>query len=254
MLVSIVIPARDEASSIVKLIPHIKAVLGGMSYEIIIVDDGSKDGTREAAINHETIVVTHKENMGKGAAMKSGVMNSHGDVIVFLDGDGAHESKDITKLIIPVLQGKADMVIGSRFLRDSLIVTAPLTRRLSNQLASLFISVVISFILPLASLFKCPIKWTRITDCTSGYRVIKRESWQKLHLISEGFQIETEMVYEAAKNGLLIVEVPITCTWRSQISHLSILRDGSRTLKLLAWKLVLDANRRSGNHSKVKAR
>ena len=130
--------------------------------------------------------------------------------------------------------------------------------RLRNFVASLTISVIISFFIPLAislnHLTHCSLlnrggsgfsarnnhfktkKW--ITDCTSGFRGIKKEAWQKLELVSQGFQIETEMIYESAKNGLTIAEVPISCNWNTRLSHLSILRDGLSTLKLLSRKLV----------------
>lgn len=244
MLVSIVIAARDEASSIGSLIPKIRKSLSGLPHEIIVVDDGSRDETREIARSNGAIVVSHERNLGKGIAMKTGVQNASGDVIVFLDGDGAHDPQDIPRVIAPILQRKADFVIGSRALPESNVLTAPLTRKLTNNLASFVISVIISFLLPLASLFKCSMRWIRITDCTSGFRAIKRESWQKLSLVSQGFQIETEMIYEAARNKLIIAEAPIACNWDSEFSHLSILRDGLKTLKLLAKKLIGDMKER----------
>jgi len=240
MLMSIVIPVRDEENSIGSLIPKIKRDLSGYPHEIIVVDDGSKDKTREIARSNGTIVISHESNLGKGAAMKTGVQNASGEVIVFLDGDGAHHPQDIPRIIAPILEERASLVIGSRALRESEISTSPPARRLSNNLASFVISAIISFLLPLATLFKCPVKRIKITDCTSGFRAIKRESWQKFSIISQGFQIETEMIYEAARNRLAIVEVPISCNWNSELSHLSILGDGLRTLKLLAGKQIGD--------------
>ena len=237
-LVSVIIPVRDEASSIGSLIPKIRESLSGTPHEIIVVDDGSEDGTGETARNNATIVIRHKKNLGKGAAMKAGVHNAKGDVIVFLDGDGAHDPQDIPRLIAPILEGKTDLVIGSRPLPELKVLGLRLTRTLANGLASFVISVIISFLLPLATSLKCPIKWTRITDCTSGFRAIKREEWHKLDLDSQRFEIEIEMIYEAAKNKLAVTQTPINCNWNSRISHLSILRDGLRTVKLLSRKLL----------------
>lgn len=245
MQVSVIIPARDEASSIGRLIPKIRDSLSGCLHEIIVVDDGSRDGTGEIAGSNGAIVISHQKNLGKGAAIKTGAKKARGDIIVFLDGDGAHHPQDIKNLIAPLLQNKADFVIGSRALPNSRVPTSPLTRRLSNKLASLVISLIISFFLPLATLFKCPLKWIKITDCTSGFRATKRESWQKLNLVSQGFQIETEMIYEVARNGLTIAEAPISCNWNSKVSHLSILGDGLKTLKLLTEKLVGNIKGRS---------
>ena len=203
-----------------------------------MVDDGSRDTTSQVARSNGAIVVSHEKNKGKGAAMKTGVENTTGNIIVFLDGDGAHDPQDIPGVITPILVGSADLVIGSRTLPESKVPSSSATRRLSNNLASFTISVIISLLLPIAMLFKCPIKWTRITDCTSGFRAIKRDAWQKLVLDSQGFSIETEMIYEAAKNKLTITEVPISCTWDSHLSRLSIMKDGLKTLNLLAKKLI----------------
>lgn len=208
---------------------------------VIVVNDGSQDGTAEAARAAGALVISHGKNVGKGAAMRIAVEGtSDADVIVFLDGDGAHDPQDIPRVITPILEGKTDLVIGSRALRESKVSISPLTRRLSNNLASFIISVIISLLLPLATLFKCPVKHIKITDCTSGFRAIKTETWQRLDLVSCGFQIETEMIYEAARNRLTIAEAPISCNWNSQLSHLSILKDGLRTVKLLTGKLIGD--------------
>jgi glycosyltransferase involved in cell wall biosynthesis len=212
---------------------------------VIVVDDGSQDGTAEAARAAGALVISHGKNLGKGTAMRIAVEgSSDADAIVFLDGDGAHDPQDIPRVITPILEGKTDLVIGSRALRESKVSISPLARRLSNNLASFIISVIISFLLPLATLFKCPVKHIKITDCTSGFRAIKTETWQRLNLVSSGFQIETEMIYEAARNRLTITEAPISCNWNSQLSHLSILKDGLRTVKLLTGKLIGDINGR----------
>jgi len=237
-MVSIIIPARDEASSIGSVIPKIRESLSEYLYEIIVVNDGSRDETGAIAQRSGTIVISHEKNLGKGAAMKTGAENARGDILAFLDSDGAHEPRDIPSIITPIIQGKSDFVIGSRALPGAKVAVSPFARRLSNNLASFVISVIISFLLPLANMFRCPFKWVRITDCTSGFRAIRKEGWQKLDLISQGFQIETEMLYEAARNKLSIVEVPISCNWNSKISRLSIVSDGLETLKLLAGKLI----------------
>jgi len=240
LLVSVIISAKDEASSIGSLIHNIKESLSRTPHEIIVVDDGSRDGTGEIARNNGAIVVSHEKSLGKGTAMKIGVRNASGEVIVFIDGDGAHDPQDIPRVMTPILEGKADLVIGSRAIPGSDVPVSPLIRRLSNNLASLVISIIISFVLPLATLLKCSMKWIKITDCTSGFRAICKENWQKLFLISQGFQIETEIIYEAAKRNLAIAEAPISCNWNSSFSRLSILRDGLRTLKLLVRKLIGD--------------
>jgi glycosyltransferase involved in cell wall biosynthesis len=243
-------------------------VSGAKKYvdQVIVVDDGSYDGTKEAAKAAGALVISHEKNMGKGAAMKTAAQNTDADIIVFIDSDGQHDPGDMPKIIAPILENKASLVIGSRCLLESKVVISPLTRRLSNNLASFIISVIISVLLPLATLLNnlthpskqnqqtndsklsnddhrmTTKKW--ITDCTSGFRAIRRESLQKLDLISQGFQIETEMIYEAAKNKLTITEVPISCNWNNNLSQLSILRDSLKTLGLLACKLRSDTRGR----------
>ncbi len=238
--VSVIIPARDEANSIGDLIVRTKASLSAYDYEIILVNDGSKDDTKYIARNSGVMTLSHDRSWGKGAAMKSGASSATGDILVFLDGDGQHDPDDIPKLITPILQGEADLIIGSRDFRSSEVSGFYLPRRVANNLASFVTSIIISFFLPLATFFKCPMKWIRVTDAESGFKVISRGKWHRLNLVSQGFEIETEIIYEAAKNGLTIQSLPINCNWNCRISHLSILKDGLRTLKLLTGKLIGD--------------
>lgn len=263
--VSVIIPARDEASFIGSVITGVRQSLSAYNHEIITVDDGSKDKTAEIARASQAIVVSHQNSQGKGAAMKTGAKRAKGDIIVFLDSDGAHDPKEIPTVIAPIIQNQADLVIGSRALSESKVSRPPLHRRLSNNLASFIISIIISLFLPLTSLLnrlihprkslvtkprkaKAPqpktrgyrlitgrLKW--ITDCTSGFRALTRDAWQRLNLASNEFQIETEMIYEAAKHKLTMAEVPISCNWDSKSSRLSIIEDGLRTSKLLLKKL-----------------
>jgi len=239
-LISIVISARDEEDSIGRIISGARETLLRQSHEIIVVNDGSVDRTVEIATSNGAILVSHEENRGKGAAMKAGAETARGEIIVFLDADGAHDPHDIPGVIAPILENKADLVIGSRALPESKVLFFSHMRRLSNNLASLGISGVILSLLPLVTLFKCPVRYIRITDCTSGFRAVKKKGWHKLRLLSTGFEIETEMIYEAARNRLTIKDVPINCNWDSRLSRLSILRDGLKTLKLLTRKLIGD--------------
>lgn len=238
--VSVIISARDEANSIADLINRTKASLSAHEHEIIIADDGSKDNTKDIAKSSGVMTVSHVRSLGKGAAMKSGANSATGDILVFLDGDGAHNPEDIPSVITPILHSKADLIIGSRDFRSSKTSGSYLPRRLANNLASFATSVIISFFLPLVTLFKCPMKWIKVADAESGFKVIRSGKWRELSLVSQGFEIETEIIYEAAKNRLSIQNLPISCNWNCRISRLSILRDGLKTLKLLLWKLVND--------------
>ena len=235
---SIIIPARDEANSIGSLIPRIKESLSAYEYEVIVVDDGSKDNTKDIARSSNVMTLSHDISLGKGAAMKSGAGSATGDIFVFLDGDGAHYPEDIPSVIAPILQNKADLIIGSRNFHSSEAFGFYWPRRIANHLASFITSIIISFSLPIVTLFKCPVKWVKVADAESGFKAISRGNWNRLNLISRGFEIETEMIYEAARNKLAIAEVPISCNWEGGTSSLSVLKDGLKTVKLVIQKLI----------------
>jgi glycosyltransferase involved in cell wall biosynthesis len=236
--VSVIIPARDEESSIRNLISRIKENLAAYDYEIIVVDDGSKDNTKEIARSSTVMTLSHDRSLGKGAAMKTGARAATRDILVFLDGDGAHYPEDIPNVIAPILQNGGDLVVGSRSFHGLQASGSYWPRRIANKLASFVTSVIISFFLPLATFFKCPVKWINVADAESGFKAISKENWHRLDLISQGFEIETEMIYEAARNRLAIVEVPISYNLESRISRLSMFRDSWKTVKLLVGKLI----------------
>jgi hypothetical protein len=211
--------------------------------------------------------------------MKTVAANSESDIIIFIDGDGQHNPDDIPKLLEPILNGKADYVIGSRYLDESKLSSNPFIRKAANSVASFIISFIISVLQPVARFVthqQLPIKATKcqpvilepseghrgeedsrtkaqsslpkyrvlhgrfkwINDCTSGFTAMRKGNWQKLNLISDGFEIETEMIFEQAKNGFVIAETPISCKWGESASKLSITKDALRTLKLLLKKTL----------------
>ena len=239
---SVIIPAKNEAHSIGDLIGRTKATLAECKFEIIVVDDGSGDDTKDIAQKNGAVTVSHANSLGKGAAMRDGALAATGNMLVFIDGDGAHYPEDIPDMIAPVLQSKADLVVGSRNFRNSETLGSYLPRRITNKLASFTTSIIISFLLPLVTWFKCPMKWIGIEDAECGFKAISKDKWCELDLVSQGFEIESEIIYESAKNRQIIHNVPIRCNWSCKISRLSIIRDGFRTLKLLSGKLIADMN------------
>jgi len=238
--------------------------------EVIVIDDGSTDMTAEVARAAGAVVISHERNRGKGAAIKTAMAQVDADILLFIDGDGQHDPEDIPKLLGPILRGEADFVIGSRYLKKSELYANPFQRKAANAVASLTISLIISIMQPIArtlSSYKLPqntqasklssqklamitnvkihknsriinkgFKW--ITDCTSGFIAMRKENCRYLQLLSNGFQIETEMIFEQAKNGFVIAETPISCIWGESTSRLSIMSDSVKTLKLLMNKLV----------------
>lgn len=238
--ISVVIPVKNEANNIQEVISKTHDVLKGYTYEIIVVDDGSVDATSDISKRNNAMVVQHPSNLGKGAAMNTGVKHAKGQVVVFIDGDGAHDPNEIPKIMKPILNDAVDLTIGSRNIRGSKVEIGPKLRKFSNFLASQVISFIVSFLLPLLTFSKVSFSNTQFTDCTSGFRAIKRGAWFKLGLISRGFEIETEMLYEAVRQNLATEEVAVDCHWDSTFSKLSIIRDGFKTLIIIIVKLVSD--------------
>jgi glycosyltransferase involved in cell wall biosynthesis len=243
--------------------------------EVIVVNDGSKDLTAEIAHLAGAKVINHEINRGKGAAIKTAMSQVKADIVVFIDGDGQHNPDDIPKLLEPITSGDADFVIGSRFLPNSKISSHHFIRKAANYMASFGISFMISFIEP-SIRFVCgkshspqtPInrklnkdkpnhqignyrllnerlKW--VSDCTSGFTAMKKLNYSKLNLISNGFEFETEIIFEQAKNGFVIAETPISCIYGQENSNLSIARDGIKTVVLLLRKSISYSNNLANN-------
>lgn len=240
--VSVIIPARDEAKSIGELIVRTRNSLSQKRLEIIVIDDGSKDNTREIAEINNASVISHGVSLGKGAAMKTGASVANGDILVFIDGDGAHNPEDIPRVIKPILQNKAGLVIGSRDFQGSNTFGSYLPRVITNKIASFTTSLIISWMLPLVGKNKRPIRWMKAEDAECGFKAVRRQDWRGFNLVSQGFEIESEIVYEAAKNGLIIQNIPISCNWDCKVSRLSIVKDGAKTIRLMFNKLNADRN------------
>jgi glycosyltransferase involved in cell wall biosynthesis len=261
-----VIPCYNTQNTISGLIAEIKKYVD----DVVVVDDGSIDKTAELARMAGARVIRHNRNLGKGAAMKSGAEHVEGDILVFIDGDGQHNPNDIPRLVEPLLQGNADFVIGSRYLAGSKLSGNPFIRKVSNGIASFVISITVSILQPVSAFVRLQsapgrltidnsvsgkpsakqsatpndsfrllngrFKW--ISDCTSGFTAMKKKNWNQLDLVSDRYQIETEMIFEQAKHHYVIAETPITCAWENTCSRLSIGRDGLSTLLLLIKKLI----------------
>jgi len=191
MKVSVVIPAKDEAGGIKQIIEKVTSYAN----EVIVVDGHSKDNTREIASQHGAKVIMDN-NKGKGDAYRVGINAAQGDIIVFIDADGSHEPNDIPKLVKPIVQGKADLVIGSRMLGGSDEFhgnTSNYIRMVGGGLITLLINLR----------FK-----TSLTDCLNGFRAIKKDIAMSLNLKANQFEIEHEMIMKCLKKGYKVCEIP----------------------------------------------
>ncbi|MBD3196373.1 MAG: glycosyltransferase [Candidatus Lokiarchaeota archaeon] len=193
--ISIVIPLYNEEKTIKKVL---KKIPNDPYYEIIVVDDGSIDNgiKKITELNDNRIrIISHSTNIGYGAAIKTGVKYSCGEIVVTIDSDGQHDPSDISKLIKPIIQDKADLVIGSRYLGNC-CYKVPLYTRLGES--------VINLVLRL--LFRQKVK-----NNQSGLRAFKKENDYILErLKNKGMGFTTEMLFQSGFNKLRIKEIPIT--------------------------------------------
>ena len=188
--ISVVIPAYNEENRLPGVLKRIPEFVD----EVIVVDDGSSDGTYDVAKafsekDPRVKAVKLEKNCGKGCAMREGVRQSTGDVVVFMDADGQHKPEDIIKLIEPIVRGEADLVIGAR---KGDLQKRPFHRRLSNIIST--------------KLIRWKIK-SYVYDTQSGFRAFRREFLPKIE--SDRYEVETEMLIKAAKMGARIREVPV---------------------------------------------
>jgi len=206
-MVSVIIPAYNEENTIGDIIRQITTL--HPEYEIIVINDGSIDGTAEAAEIAGATILNHPYNMGNGAAVKSGIRQAKGEILVFMDGDGQHDPGDIARLIkyLP----EYDMAVGFR----SLDGHTSFARAAGNKLYNWFASYVAKF---------------KIKDLTSGFRVVKAEiAKQLLYLLPNTYSYPTTMTLSLLRNGRSLKYVSIDVKNRkSGKSNIGLLKDGVR--------------------------
>ncbi len=217
--VSVVLPTMNEEKAVSVIIPKIKSILErmGLSYEIIIIDK-SNDRTPEIAKKLGAMVVKQR-GKGYGDAYITGFKHAKGKFILMMDPDGTYDPDDIPLILRPLLNDEADMVIGNRLKGNMDKGAMPwLHRRIGNP----FLTWILNLF------FKAG-----IGDAHCGMRAIKRDALEKLSLKCKGMEFASEMIIEATKRGLKIVEVPIRYHTRIGESKLSSFKDGWRHLRLM---------------------
>ncbi len=196
MKLAILIPAYNEEASLGKVIETLPKELPGISkIEVVVVNDGSADKTREVALNAGATVVSHWFNRGLGGALGTGfeyIKRHDFDLLITFDADGQHNPDDIAPVIKPIVDGRADVCIGSRFIGH--LGSMPWYRRIG-----IFGLNIITFLL----------FWTWTTDSQSGLRAFGRNAINKIEIKTNKMEVSSEFFYEIQAKGLKLTEVPI---------------------------------------------
>jgi glycosyltransferase involved in cell wall biosynthesis len=220
---SVIVPVFNERTTLVEVIRRMRTVElpDGIEREIIVIDDGSTDGTRDVLrqLGDSTVrVLRHETNRGKGAAVRTGLQVASGDYILIQDADLEYDPEDWPKLIAPVQRGRARVVYGSRFTgerRNMLFL-----HWVGNRLLSLVTNVLYN---------------TTLSDMETCYKLIDRTLINRLDLCANRFDIEPEITAKLLRTGIRIYEVPISYTGREVDEGKKITwRDGFAAL----WTLV----------------
>lgn len=218
-LLSIIIPAYNEARMIAAVLDKAAAVPLPLRRELVIVDDGSKDATCEAVnqwIERNSQIaarlVRHTANAGKGTAVRTGIAAATGEILLIQDADLEYEPSDYPAILAPILSGQTSVVYGSRLDRGSRGQWLGLTQQFANHMLTGLTN------------WLC---WSNLTDMETCYKAFRAEVIQPLHLTARRFDIEPEITIKLLRSGQKIVEVPIQYRSRSKAEGKKInWRDG----------------------------
>jgi glycosyltransferase involved in cell wall biosynthesis len=196
MKLAILIPAYNEETTLAQVIKTLPTQIPGIAkIEVVVVNDGSADRTKEIAQRMGATVISHWFNRGLGGALGTGfeyIRRHDFDLLITFDADGQHHPSDIATVVKPIVEGRADVVIGSRFLGHH--GSMPWYRRIG-----IFGLNIITYLL----------FWTWTTDSQSGLRAFGRKAIQKIEIKSNKMEVSSEFFYEIQVKGLKLIEVPI---------------------------------------------
>jgi len=201
MKLSVVIPAYNEKNTIEEILRRVQAADAGLEKEIVVVDDGSTDGTRDILkklASPGVRVLLHEKNMGKGAALHTGFAQADGEIVLVQDADLEYDPREYVKLLEPILDGRADAVFGSRFLGGPHRVLF-FWHYVGNRILTTFSNMLTNL---------------NLTDMETCYKVFKKDILQKIRLKSRRFGFEPEITVKLAKMKCRVFEVPISYSGR----------------------------------------
>jgi glycosyltransferase involved in cell wall biosynthesis len=196
MKITVIIPAYNEKDTIREIVQRVNQT--GLAGEILVVDDGSVDGTRDILQQLEQSgqvkVILHERNRGKGAAVTTGIHHASGEIIIIQDADLEYDPRDYPALLKPIEEGLADVVYGSRFLGGPRRPTM-FWHMIANKMLTLMTNILYNNIL---------------TDMETGYKVFQREMVKDIRINARRFDFEPEFTAKVLKRKIRIFEVPIT--------------------------------------------
>lgn len=227
MLLSVIIPVFNEKSTVAEVIDKVSGIDLPLDKEIIVVDDGSNDGTAEIlklSHNKMTHLYSSPVNVGKGAAVRIGLSLVKGDIILIQDADLELDPNEYLQLIQPILDGQSSVVYGSRFLKSNDKV--PFIRRAANYILTLLTNILFG---------------SRLTDMGTAYKVFSQDVASQLNLRANRFDIDPEITAQICKLKIKIVEVPISYNPRTVLEGKKInWRDGIKAIiTLFRYRLNL---------------
>jgi glycosyltransferase involved in cell wall biosynthesis len=216
--VTFLIPAYNEGGTIATVIEQVQAL--PFAKQVIVIDDGSTDGTAELVEALDGVLLLRQANRGKGAAVRAGIPHAEGEIVVIQDADLEYDPADVPALIEPILDGRADVVYGSRLSGGRPQRAYLFWHRVGNRFLSLVAGVLFN---------------TTLSDMETGYKAFRRDVLMSLDLRENGFGIEPEVTGRICKQRLRIYELPVAYYGRTYDEGKKITwRDGFRAL----WVLV----------------
>ena len=223
MKLSIIIPVFNEEKTILQILERVKKANIPVVHEIIIVDDGSTDTTREKLKKIKDVkIILQKKNQGKGAAVKTGIKNAKGDYVLIQDADLEYNPKQIKNLLKPILESKAEVVYGTRLNRmPHLSKEEKKHLFIFHYFGNRFLSLITSILYG---------QW--LTDMETCYKMFPKQALNSIKLNARGFEFEPEITAKLLKQGYKIKEVSITANPRGydEGKKLNTIRDGSKAL------------------------
>lgn len=219
--VTAVIPTFNEEGTIARVISEAKRYVD----EVVVIDDGSCDGTRQVALKEGAVVLSHPRNLGYGSALASGfsyVRDNGGGIMVVIDGDGQHNPADIPRLIGPIVDGDADLVTGSRFLDSHSRLAVPVYRRIGILVVNRMWSLAMG---------------SSVRDTQCGYRAYSRGALCNIEIRETNMSASLEILDEAVRKKLRIVEIPVNVSYMGTTGTIRPFRHGAELVNYVLRRM-----------------